>query len=178
MKILATFDGSKSSEAILPHLRWMAQILGAEFTFFSVARRPHETSRRQRLSQPVVAGMTVAGATPITIPLADPQHVEDLGQAIDRALAERSDYLRDLVLSMPPGPTYHVEVSMADHVAAAIIQYAMKDRSDVIVMGTHGETGMIHRLFGDIAEEVVRSGVAPVLLVHPDAARAAAREHP
>ena len=177
MKILATFDGSKSSEAILPQLRWMARIPGAEFTFLSVARRPHETSRR-RAPRPVAAGVIIAGSTPIAIALTDPQYAEDLGQAIDRALAERSDYLRDMVLDMPPGPTYGVEVKMADNPASAIIKYAMEHSADVVVIGTHGETGMIHRLFGDIAEEVVRSGVAPVLLVHPDAARAAAREHP
>jgi nucleotide-binding universal stress UspA family protein len=34
-------------------------------------------------------------------------------------------------------------------------------------MATHGHTGLMHVLFGDVAESVVRSGVAPVLLVHP-----------
>ncbi len=171
MKILATFDGSKSSEAILPQLRWMAQLPGAEFTFLTVARRPHETSRHVA-SPPLAAGIVFAGSTPIAIPLADPDYAEDLGEAFDRALAERSDYLREMVLDMPPGPAYGVEVKIADNPAPAIIQYAMQHRPDVIVIGTHGETGMIHRLFGNVAEEVVRSGVAPVLLVHSDGARA------
>ena len=50
---------------------------------------------------------------------------------------------------------------------------AMSSQPDLIVMATHGRTGLVHILFGDVAEEVVRSGVAPVLLVHPESVRSA-----
>ena len=41
---------------------------------------------------------------------------------------------------------------MEDDVGAAIIRYALRHKPDVIVMATHGESRMIHRLFGDTAE--------------------------
>ena len=69
---------------------------------------------------------------------------------------------------MPKGPKYAVETAIADDVTAAIVRYAIERHPDVIVMATHGETGVIHRLFGDTAEAVVRSGAAPVLLVHAE----------
>jgi nucleotide-binding universal stress UspA family protein len=175
MKILATFDGSKCSEAIVPQLEWMAHLPDAQFTFLSIARRPHETAQVGRPSQPSVAGLAGMGATSIAMPVADPALVEDRGEAIERTLAERSDYLQGIVARMPRGPKYSVEATIADDIAGAIIRYAMEHKPDVIVMATHGETGMIHRLFGDTAEGVVRSGVAPVLLVHPDTARRAAQ---
>jgi nucleotide-binding universal stress UspA family protein len=175
MKILATFDGSKCSEAILPQLEWMAHLPDAEFTFLSIARRPHETAKGGRRSPTTAAGLGGPGATPIVIQAAHPVLAEDRGNAIERTLAERSDYLRGIVSRLPRGPKYSVEATIADDIAAAIIRYALVRRPDVIVMGTHGETGMIHRLFGDTAEGVVRSGVAPVLLVHPDTGHRAAK---
>jgi nucleotide-binding universal stress UspA family protein len=46
-----------------------------------------------------------------------------------------------------------------------IIQRAKKDSSDLIVMGTHGRTGLDHVLFGSTAEKVVRKSPCPVLTV-------------
>jgi nucleotide-binding universal stress UspA family protein len=60
---------------------------------------------------------------------------------------------------------------VSDDPAAEIIRLALADRPDVIVMATHGHTGVVRALFGATAEEVVRSGVAPVYLVHPEEVR-------
>jgi nucleotide-binding universal stress UspA family protein len=146
----------------------MAQLPGAQFTLLSIATRPHETVRVPVPLRTTLAGV---GSTPITIPVSEPLLVEDREEAIERTLAERVSYLKDIVRRLPPGPAYSTEAVIADDVGAAIIQYVLQHRPNVIVMGTHGETGMIHRLFGDVAEEVVRSGVAPVLLVHSNAGR-------
>jgi nucleotide-binding universal stress UspA family protein len=46
-----------------------------------------------------------------------------------------------------------------------IIQKAKKDSVDLIVMGTHGRTGLDHVLFGSTAEKVVRKSPCPVLTI-------------
>jgi nucleotide-binding universal stress UspA family protein len=46
-----------------------------------------------------------------------------------------------------------------------IIQVARKESADLIVMGTHGRTGIDHLLLGSIAENVVRKSPCPVLTV-------------
>jgi nucleotide-binding universal stress UspA family protein len=46
-----------------------------------------------------------------------------------------------------------------------IIQKAKKDSADLIVMGTHGRTGLDHVLFGSTAEKVVRKSPCPVLTI-------------
>ena len=46
-----------------------------------------------------------------------------------------------------------------------IIQRAKKDSADLIVMGTHGRTGLDHVLFGSTAEKVVRKSPSPVLTI-------------
>jgi len=50
-----------------------------------------------------------------------------------------------------------------------IIQAARDDDVDMIVMGTHGRTGLAHVLIGSVAERVVRDAPCPVLTVkHPE----------
>jgi nucleotide-binding universal stress UspA family protein len=46
-----------------------------------------------------------------------------------------------------------------------IIQTARKEKVDLIVMGTHGRTGLDHVLFGSTAEKVVRKAPCPVMTV-------------
>lgn len=50
-----------------------------------------------------------------------------------------------------------------------IITAAREYKADLIVMGTHGSSGLNHVLFGSTAEKVVRKAPCPVLTVkHPD----------
>jgi universal stress protein A len=49
-----------------------------------------------------------------------------------------------------------------------IIDYATKQDIDLIVMATHGRTGLAHVLLGSVAEKVVRKASCPVLTIkHP-----------
>lgn len=49
-----------------------------------------------------------------------------------------------------------------------IIQYARKQCIDLIVLATHGRTGLSHVLLGSVAERVVRKSPCPVLTIrHP-----------
>lgn len=46
-----------------------------------------------------------------------------------------------------------------------IIKMARKKKADLIVMGTHGRTGLSHIMMGSQAEQVVRQSSCPVLTV-------------
>jgi len=49
-----------------------------------------------------------------------------------------------------------------------IIDYATKHDIDMIVMATHGRSGLAHVLLGSVAEKVVRKAPCPVLTIkHP-----------
>jgi nucleotide-binding universal stress UspA family protein len=57
----------------------------------------------------------------------------------------------------------------ADSPSDAITAYAKKSQIDLIVIGTHGRTGVAHLLVGSVAERVVRTAPCPVLTVrHPE----------
>ena len=49
-----------------------------------------------------------------------------------------------------------------------ITQYAKTNDIDLIVISTHGHTGLTHFLMGSVAENVVRTAPCPVLTVRPD----------
>jgi universal stress protein A len=67
------------------------------------------------------------------------------------------------------GVTTEIAVGPAAQVIAAMAEH---HRSDLIVMGTHGRTGLSHVLLGSVAERVVRLAPCPVLTVRaPRAAK-------
>jgi len=51
---------------------------------------------------------------------------------------------------------------------AEIVRYARQQDIDLIVLTTHGRTGLSHVIMGSIAENVVRTAPCPVLTVRPE----------
>lgn len=56
---------------------------------------------------------------------------------------------------------------VCDSPTRAILDAAAKTHADLIVMGTHGRTGIKHVLLGSVAERVVRLAPCPVMTVKP-----------
>jgi nucleotide-binding universal stress UspA family protein len=48
-----------------------------------------------------------------------------------------------------------------------LVRAAKDEAADLIVMSTHGRTGIQHLLIGSTAERIVRKAPCPVLTVHP-----------
>ncbi len=48
-----------------------------------------------------------------------------------------------------------------------IIKYSKEKKIDIIVIATHGRTGLIHTLLGSVAEKVIRYSKIPVLVTTP-----------
>jgi nucleotide-binding universal stress UspA family protein len=94
--------------------------------------------------------------------------VETKAQAIDHVTDELRDYL---IAEAHPlervGIRHHAAVGFGDP-AEEIIRYAEKEKVDLIVMATHGHTGLARLVFGSVAGRVVASGICPVMLVRPD----------
>ncbi|HXV81896.1 MAG TPA: universal stress protein [Candidatus Binatia bacterium] len=53
--------------------------------------------------------------------------------------------------------------------AAAIVRKAKEMQADMIVIGTHGRSGLPHMLLGSVAEKVVRTASCPILTIRPEA---------
>lgn len=166
MKILATFDRSEFSEAILPQLALIAGLPSAEFTLLSVAHEAHGRLAHRSGVHPDATG-EVMNSQPVVVDLPDPQWAETKGQAIERRQSSTEDYLSALAARLPAGAKVNLATAVSENAAEAIVQAAREREVDVIVMATHSRGPLARALFGSVTEQVVRSGVAPVLVVHP-----------
>ena len=60
-------------------------------------------------------------------------------------------------------------IVVQDSPARAILNTAQSMHPDLIIMGTHGRSGLVHVLLGSVSERVVRKAPCPVLTVrHPE----------
>jgi nucleotide-binding universal stress UspA family protein len=90
--------------------------------------------------------------------------------AVRQRIEELETYLTQIVNRLPKGPVYHVSTDVAMYpmdAGVTIVERAQSEHPDLIVMATHGRSGVVRMMLGSVAEQIVRSGVAPVLLVHP-----------
>jgi nucleotide-binding universal stress UspA family protein len=144
-RILVPTDFSKFSENALRYASAFAEKFGAELHLLHVV---------QDLSWFIPEAILLA---PSVTPPVD-QFVTAARSALDRVV-------KDLHL---PGVTIHPEVCEGTPFEA-IIRFAREKDIDLIVMGTHGHTGLAHMLMGSVAEKVVRKAPCPVLTVrHPE----------
>jgi nucleotide-binding universal stress UspA family protein len=65
---------------------------------------------------------------------------------------------------LPKGLSVHPLVVLG-HPVEEILRLAQDQKMDLIVIATHGRTGLPHFLFGSVAEKVVRLAPIPVLIV-------------
>lgn len=72
-----------------------------------------------------------------------------------------------------PNLEFHVVKGNAD---AEILRFAREHETDLIVMTSHGLTGLQHVLIGSVAEKIVKTAPCPVLVVKAFAEQSAAGE--
>ena len=82
--------------------------------------------------------------------------------------------LEDVRPADPAVPFAH-RLTMGDP-AAEIVRIAGDENAEMIVLGTHGRTGITRLLMGSVAEAIVRRAPCPVLVYRETAERLAARK--
>jgi len=144
--ILVATDFSEPSDAALTYGRALARNFGATLHVVHVAGQ---------------VSTLVYGAEAYAVPMPElQQEVEDSARK----------QLASLMIDNDPLPLPKREVVVTSNApAAAIVEYATRERIDLIVAGTHGRGGMAHLLMGSVAERIVRTAPCPVLTVrHPE----------
>jgi nucleotide-binding universal stress UspA family protein len=83
-----------------------------------------------------------------------------------RELSDAHDELRRTERVLADVPVH--EVIEEGEAAAAIVKEADDRKADVIVVGSHGRTGMRRFFLGSVSERVVRHAHCPVLVIHSE----------
>ncbi|SFR41659.1 universal stress protein [Halogeometricum limi] len=135
-RILVPTDGSQATDRAVEHAVDLAKQYGASIHALYVVDSGAYASLE-------------AGADIVL------EALEDEGkQAVDHIVeaAEREGV--DVTASVQTGTAYQT-----------ILDYADEEDCDVVVMGTHGRSGLNRYLLGSVTEKVVRSSDVPVLTV-------------
>jgi universal stress protein A len=147
-RILVPTDFSRPSELALKYANGLAHQFGASLHLLHVVNRP-------LLAEGLAAEAYISDAPAI-------------GSDMVRDAEAR---LRNLA---PDAASADVVFGYA---AKAIVDCASRSGVDLIVMGSHGRTGIAHLILGSVAEAVVRTAPCPVLTVrHRAANRSVLRE--
>lgn len=103
----------------------------------------------------------ISGTPQFVMGLALPRFVHESKAAAEKSLAELLQPSwcvgRDVVYAARDGVP-----------KSEIVGYAHDHQIDLIVLATHGRTGLSHIVMGSVAESVVRTAPCPVLTVRPE----------
>lgn len=155
-RILLTLDGSPLAALAIPHAAALARAFSAEITVLRVIGDLHDRGLHH-VPESLLAEV----------------------QAYTEALQERwiAEIARDqqaIVADLiAEGVQATAAVEQGDP-ADTILNYAAEHQSELIVMSTHGRTGVRRFLYGSVAEKVLQGAVCPVLLIRALAAPPAA----
>lgn len=140
--ILFPIDFSESSQKILPYVVTLSQAFGSTVHLLYVVR-------------------DLKYLTSFHVPHPSLDQME-------KEIAESSRQMMDKVCEeeLQGCPRFVKKILIGD-AAHEIIQYALEEKIDLIIMGTHGRKGLEKALFGSVAEKVVKNSPVPVLTVNP-----------
>jgi nucleotide-binding universal stress UspA family protein len=139
--LLVPLDGSELAELALADALSIAQLSQAEITFLQVV-------------PPIEQVLGVETGYPIFV---------DQQWGIKKTMA--LEYLQGICERLDcPNLTMHTIVELGPP-AETIIDYACQYSIDLIVMATHGRSGLQRWVYGSVADKVLRGADLPVLLV-------------
>jgi len=143
-KALVPLDGSKESEAVIPYIEELASKLEIEVTLLHMLAPDYYIYSEVQLKQ------------------------------MESLRASAKDYIEKVAAQLKQkGIAATAEFSEVTQGAEAeeIIKLADETQADVVVMSTHGRSGIGRWAFGSVADRVLHEGNTPLLLVKPSEVR-------
>ena len=148
--ILVPLDGSALAECVLPHVESIARGCGAKSVTFL------------RVTEPIRIIPTGGGDAEEGYALS----AEDWKRMESESKTAAERYLNQLVSRVKyAGINIQSEVLKGGRAADMIAEYATKDGVDLIIIATHGRSGISRWVWGSVADRVLRSACVPVLMV-------------
>jgi nucleotide-binding universal stress UspA family protein len=155
--ILVPLDGSKLAESALPHAEALAKQRGVQAIDVLLLS----------IYAPSINPVVYYFPTdyPPTVPL---QYADFVQQEIEQAKERCQKYLKNIAGQLiSKGIQVRTECIMGE-AAEEIVKYANKNPFQVIVMASHGRSGLRHLTFGSIAERILLESNIPIFLIMPE----------
>ncbi len=144
-KILVPLDGSDLAECSLEHLKAIAQGCKVSKVILLQVVEPLsvESSLRSEFSS-------------------------DFVENIKKSVKNNAESYLNGIASNLKNMGFAIETVVEDGMAAEVIlEHASKENVDLIIMSTHGRSGVVRWALGSVADKVIRHSAAPVFLITP-----------
>jgi nucleotide-binding universal stress UspA family protein len=163
-KILIPLDGSKFSQQILPYVCDFFSPTDHELILLRVAPEPQ--------------GLLAMPPQPVAVHWAVPmyrsqrdielsQHPIYASQVWDSQVAVLKNDLRAALLNLRQAGYTVSTIVKSGQPAQEILSLITEEKVDLVVMTSHGRTGLNRLMFGSVAEEVLREAAVPVMVLRP-----------
>lgn len=144
-KILAPLDGSELSECSLEHIKAMAA--GCQVPEVVLFRVAEPVSSLAYASYPEMMNGNM------------------IVRMEEQEKAQAEDYIEKMAVRLKKEGIATQAAVVSGKPADEILDYAKKNQVDLIVMSTHGRSGISRWAFGSVADKVLRHSTVPVLIV-------------
>jgi nucleotide-binding universal stress UspA family protein len=141
-RILAPTDFSELSKQGLTSALELAEAFGAKLLLLHVVEPPPYP----------VEGIVPSPLGATLLDDLERQASNDLTQMLPEARRSKVEVARRVVVGVP---------------YRKIVEVAEEEKSDLIIMTTHGRTGLSHLVMGSVTEKIVRTAPCPVLTIRP-----------
>jgi len=144
-KIMVPLDGSELAECVLPYLQTLIEAKGVQEVVFVRVAEPFSLT-------------PVRGETG-WLTEEETKHLDARSQAVAES------YLDNLVSGLDYGKVAVQRQVLVGRAAEQLAEYARKNEVDLIVVATHGRSGVSRWVWGSVADKLLRSAHVPVLMV-------------
>jgi len=151
--VLVPLDGSKLAESVLPHVETLVKQRGAELVDV-VLLRVCEPMAIPTYDEPEVSGVPWNWG-------------EYMDQEVARGKQAANEYLTRIEKRLKDSSISARSVVLEGKAADVIVDYAQKNPFNLIVMATHGRSGLSRWVYGSVAENILQGVSSPIFLVKP-----------
>lgn len=143
-RILVPLDGSKLAESVLPHAQAIAKLAKASVELVHVI---------EPIELPTRGGIALS--------------VDDLKQIEWHSKRDAQSYLRGIMDRLKRvGVKAHSKL-LAGKAADSLVDYIQDENFDLVIMATHGRSGISRWIWGSAAERILHSSSVPILIIRP-----------
>jgi nucleotide-binding universal stress UspA family protein len=143
-KILVCLDGSGVAEQVLPYAEEVAKRFGGKLILLQVISMPIT------ISSPEAPGPIVG-----------------VFEQINREEAIARDYLEGLAKSLRAKGLDVESATLQGAAGESIVTYAGKNKIELVVLATHGRSGIKRLVFGSVADYLMKRLGLPMLIIKP-----------
>jgi nucleotide-binding universal stress UspA family protein len=143
--VLVPLDGSELAESVLPHLEAVAS--NCQITTVELIRVVPSIEMHYKAALPI-----------------DSRQEKQINEA---ALKDAENYLLKVKAGLDASRMTVVVKALSGEVANQLVEYIEKSGVDLLIIATHGRSGVSRWVWGSVADKLLRSSCIPVFIVRP-----------